>query len=69
MKSHPWSNTALADQVQALGAAFGRLVIPAASPASRASSGWTDQFSRYSHDQRVARCQVHALYRGATARL
>lgn len=65
MKSPSWSNAALAGRVQALGAAFGRLVAPAASPLS----GWTDQFSRYSHDQRAARCQVHALYRGATARL
>lgn len=69
MKSPSWSNAALAGRVRALGAAFGRLVGPAASPASHAPSGWTEQFSRYSHDQRIARCRVHALYRGATARL
>jgi len=63
MKSQPWLNVAIADSVHAVGQAFNRLFAAPQAPA------WAEQFSTASHDQRDARCTVHALYRGATIRL
>jgi hypothetical protein len=66
MKSQPWWNAAIAEPVQAVGEAFNRLF---AAPSGAGAPAWVEQFSAASHDERDARCRVHALYRGATVRL
>jgi len=66
MKSQPWLNVAIADSVHAVGEALNRLF---AAPSDAQPPAWAEQFSTASHDQRDARCTVHALYRGATIRL
>jgi len=66
MKTQPWLNTALAGSAHAVGEILNRLF---AAPSDAQASAWTQQFSAASHDQRDARCRVHALYRAATVRL
>jgi hypothetical protein len=65
MNTQPWLNTAIADSVHAVGEALNRLFAHSDAQAP----AWAEQFSTASHDQRDARCRVHALYRGATIRL
>ena len=48
---------------------IGAALVPSPVPVLATMEGWTDQFSRYSHDQRSDRCRVQALYRGRTVRL
>jgi hypothetical protein len=62
--------TAIAESVGSVGTAF--QMFNGSAPrqvAGGARSGWLDQFSDASLNQRAARRTVDALYRGATVRL